>query len=161
MGIAERFLWPIACLVAALSSALALERSPRQPQLILPPGLGIGIGLEQTGQQEPLLQTSTLFNGGAAGNFWSVMCVGKILSCETGQRGGNNTCGPRIADAGTIGLNVAFPELTIALSVNLPLNEDFSVDDEPCEYDPDMDLTTASFCFHSFLKHWIKLLIYF
>jgi hypothetical protein len=60
MGIADHFLWPIA-LIAFLSPAVALQRSPRQPQLILPSGLGIGIGLQQTGQQqEPLLQTSTL-----------------------------------------------------------------------------------------------------
>jgi len=75
----------------------------------------------------------------------SGVSVNLFLQQKTGRRGGNSSCGPRIADAGTIGLNIAFPELTIALTVALPFSQDSLKENEPCEYDPDMDLTTVSF----------------
>lgn len=56
-------------------------------------------------------------------------------------------CRSQIADAGTIGLNFAFPELTVAISANLSFDKDSSAVDMVCEYDPDMDATTVSFLF--------------
>lgn len=70
MGIADRLLWPIVCL-AALNPALARQRSPRQPQQIIPPGVGINIGIQRPSgrQQVPLVETETRLNEGDEGNF--------------------------------------------------------------------------------------------